>query len=262
MILADPSSLSPHADNYSLLYHALHIVLRRPYLTSHNLALKAQSTKVCITHSKQMHAIHSLYAHTFPHRLMTYQISYCIFSAATVEIQMMKTAANQADKDDAAARLAYAVRVLQNEASHTPGSGRSLDTIRRLLNAGLEQPIQSAGHRYVANVSSVGQAHPGARHDDGESGLSSIPPVSRDILDPSAQTHSLIAGEEFSTSMFSSEGAWGDHMGLAGLDTGAGFHPDAFSWGMANNFPRGTEFYSRGGPFPPYTASFSYPERR
>ncbi|KAM5354131.1 hypothetical protein ACJ41O_000781 [Fusarium nematophilum] len=243
----------PHIVSLNLLYHALHILLRRPYLSSRDTTLKAQSTSVCITHSKKIHAIHGLYAQTFPHRLMTYQISYCIFTAATVEAQMLKTAISQADRDDAAARLAYAVRVLQDEASHTPGSGRSLDTIRRLLNAGLEQPPRPAEY---SDVGAPNRQTLPARQDDGrgsdetvrsgqEVGSPALQAQTRDTLGAPQQGASLFTGDDFSSSMLSGGFIWGDDFGHAGLNTGAGFHPDAFSWGMTDNFPRTSNVASK-----------------
>ncbi|KAF4468913.1 fungal specific transcription factor domain-containing [Fusarium albosuccineum] len=248
----DPASLErsppPHIVSLNLLYHALHILLRRPYLSSRDPSLRAQSTRVCITHSKNIHAIHRLYSQTFPHRLMTYQISYCIFTAATVEAQMLKTATSQVDRDEAAARLANAVRVLQDEATHTPGSGRSLDTIRRLLNAGLEQPLRPPDYP-DAGVGASRQTQITIAHEDRMSdetvgqgqeldAATVHQPLARDSLVPPQQTNTMFTGDDFSSSLFSSGFAWGDELGRASLDTGAGFHPDAFSWGMADNFPR------------------------
>lgn len=223
-------------DDHSLLYHALHILLRRPFLTSRDSALRASSTSVCVAHSKKIHAMYSLYARTFPHRLMTYQISYCIFSAATVEAQILKTATSQAEREDAAERLACAIRVLQNEAAHTPGSGRSLDTIRRMLNAGLAQPLWS-GDRSSSSSSGVHrQPHTAA---DGESdGLSRT----RTHLGPEAPQPSTgdisSASEDISAFIIGQDCSWWDQTGYTGLDTGAGFHPDSFSWGMANVLPQ------------------------
>jgi hypothetical protein len=223
-------------DDHSLLYHALHILLRRPFLSSRDSTLRASSTSVCVAHSKKIHAMYSLYARTFPHRLMTYQISYCIFSAATVEAQILKTATSQVEREDAAERLACAIRVLQNEAAHTPGSGRSLDTIRRMLNAGLAQPLWS-GDRSSSSSSGVHrQPHPAA---DGES---DGPSRTRTHLGPEASQPSAgdisSAPEDISAFTIGQDCSWWDQTGYTGLDTGAGFHPDSFSWGMANVLPQ------------------------
>ncbi|KAH7166591.1 fungal-specific transcription factor domain-containing protein [Dactylonectria macrodidyma] len=227
----------PHIVSLNLLYHALHILLRRPYLSSRDATSRAQSTTVCITHSKKIHVIHGLYARTFPHRLMTYQISYCIFTAATVEAQMLKTATAQVERDAAAARLAYAVRVLQDEASHTPGSGRSLDTIRRLLSAGLEQ--QPANPDAASN-----RQDPGQNEGEVAEGLDSLVIQSLPHDGHTQPGVSLFTGEDFSSSMLSGSFASGDELSRAGLDTGAGFHPDAFPWGMADNFSRAPNMVS------------------
>ncbi|KAI8657092.1 Zn(2)-C6 fungal-type domain-containing protein [Fusarium sp. Ph1] len=226
----------PHIISLNLLYHALHILLRRPFLSSRDSALRASSTSVCVAHSKKIHAMYSLYARTFPHRLMTYQISYCIFSAATVEAQILKTATSQAEREDAAERLACAIRVLQNEAAHTPGSGRSLDTIRRMLNAGLAQPLWSGDRSSSCSSGLHRQPHTAA---DGESdGLSRT----RTHLGPEAPQPSAgdisSAPEDISAFTIGQDCSWWDQTGYTGLDTGAGFHPDSFSWGMANVLPQ------------------------
>lgn len=145
----------------SLLYCALRILLRRPYLTSPVQALRDKNRSICLEHSRKIYAIHTLYTRTFPHRLMTYQVSYCIYIAATIEALEQKSPTSKQAREAAATRLAAAVRILQNEASHTPGSGKSLDTIRRLLSAAQQKPaftqqqqqrtIGGHGHRLAQN---------------------------------------------------------------------------------------------------------------
>ncbi|KAH7038366.1 fungal-specific transcription factor domain-containing protein, partial [Microdochium trichocladiopsis] len=126
----------PHIASLNFLYHALHILLRRPLLHSPDAATRARAMAACAAHSQRIHAIHELYARSFPHRLMTYQVSYCIYTAATVDAYETRHAEPRAPgRLDAARRLGRAVRTLQDEAEHTPGSGRSLDTIRRQLSA-------------------------------------------------------------------------------------------------------------------------------
>jgi hypothetical protein len=122
------------------MYHALHILLRRQLLSKATVRDGEEHLTQCIAHSKQIHAIHTVYTRTFPYRLMTYQVSYCIYTAATVEALELKSASLAAgDRALVAERLLAAVMVLQKEASHTPGSGKSLDTIRRLLSEGPPQ---------------------------------------------------------------------------------------------------------------------------
>lgn len=139
------------------------------------------------------------------------------------------------EQAEAAARLAAAVTVLQKEASHTPGSGRSLDTIRRLLSAGQ-------------------RVHP----QQGRDGLNEIPPtaVSRLVENPEVsgslqQDYSVngnAGGHSLHAMPLQNAGTNGDEMGHVPLwdddfaygatNTGAGFHPDAFPWWSADSMPR------------------------
>ncbi|CAI0644028.1 unnamed protein product [Colletotrichum noveboracense] len=228
----------PHIVSLNLLYHALHILLRRPYLSSSDKDLKERSMKVCIEHSKKIHAIHSLYSQTFPHRLMTYQVSYCIYTAATVETEELKRATTQQDREDAAARLAAAFRILQKEASHTPGSGRSLDTIRRLLSTG--QPSRNGGHENTPmprnhvqhtnqrQLRTINTENNGGGFANGTGGSMGSVPGSYSVSADSSATNN-------NNSLFPAAdgGVWSDDIAYGGTDTGAGFHPDAFPWGVA-----------------------------
>lgn len=128
-------------------------------MTSRIKAIRDRHRGICLIHSQRIHAIHTLYARTFPHRLMTYQVSYCIYIAATVEALELKSPLNQGARQAAAARLAAAVRILQNEASHTPGSGKSLDTIRRLLSAGQRTPGVPQDQNSIRNSDSTFVQH-------------------------------------------------------------------------------------------------------
>lgn len=246
----------------SLLYHALHILLRRPYLSSPARDPNDRNIRSCIEHSKKVHAIHSLYSRTFPHRLMTYQVSYCIYTAATVETEELKRASTQKEREDAAARLAAAFRILQQEASHTPGSGRSLDTIRRLLSTGPPRatnlgshPVNNQGpalgrsgqsHHTNQNqlTASNGRNHgqrPEATNGHGRHLLSSAvqsAPYNNNGGGSNNSSHQRPAPGANSaiddSSFFSIDvGAWNDEFSFGGTDTGAGFHPDAFPWGVA-----------------------------
>lgn len=243
----------------SLLYHALHILLRRPYLRSPARDPQDRNIRSCIEHSKRIHAIHSLYSRTFPHRLMTYQVSYCIYTAATVETEELKRASTQQEREDAAVRLAAAFRILQQEASHTPGSGRSLDTIRRLLSTGLPRAM-NVGAR-PDRIQTPAQGQNGHTQDPGPYQSASfnsriigerteaINGRDQHLLSSTVQStsygnninstnhprlSSAVNPEVDESAFFPMDvGAWNDDISFSGTDTGAGFHPDAFPWGVA-----------------------------
>ena len=177
---------------------------------------------------------------------MTYQISYCIYTAATVEAQMLRTAANELDRTEAAARLAHAVKVLQDEAKHTPGSGRSLDTIRRLLNAGGSQLSVAAESFPNAPVPArQTQRTARAEHDASEASRgteressSTIQDIGREPPSLTLEGASAFVGADPTSYFVPNDLNWSDPFNLSVLDTGAGFHPDACSWGLADNYPR------------------------
>lgn len=245
---------------HSLLYHALHILLRRPYLSSPARDPNDRNITSCIEHSKKVHAIHSLYSQTFPHRLMTYQVSYCIYTAATVETEELKRASTKQEREDAAARLAAAFQILQKEASHTPGSGRSLDTIRRLLSTGPPRAANVGSHPDRNQAPALGQngyAHQASHHQwppfngrtggerpeqtcgRGQHALSSaIQSTPYNNSNTGSNNNPRLASSVNpvvdDNSFFPMDvSAWDDDFSFGGTDTGAGFHPDAFPWGVA-----------------------------
>ena len=206
---------------------------------------------------------------------MTYQVSYCIFTAATVDAHEMKTHGVEGVGRDAAIRLGAAIRVLQDEARHTPGIGRSLDTIRRRLTTwktghGVSSPVATAQRdrqqspslpeQGVASLSSlIGGRNYGATSNfiGAVAGNSSTTTIAVDTataggqispIHQSRDTPETINNNAFEQAenshplegIGSSEGAFD----FAGLNTGAGFHPDAFPWSMAESLTRDGETFS------------------
>ncbi|KAJ3457875.1 hypothetical protein MRS44_015016 [Fusarium solani] len=104
------------------------------------------------------------------------------------------------------------------------------------LRASSTSPLWS-GDRSSSSSSGVHrQPHPAA---DGESdGLSRT----RTHLGPEASQPFAgdisSAREDISAFTIGQDCSWWDQTGYTGLDTGAGFHPDSFSWGMANVLPQ------------------------
>lgn len=247
----------------SLIYHALHILLRRQILNTATARDRPEHLSQCIAHSKEIHAIHTLYTRTFPHRLMTYQVSYCIYTAATVEALELKNASmGSSDRAMVAERLLAAVMVLQKEASHTPGSGKSLDTIRRLLSEGppqlsVRETLQPLKRRKwsrcdsdAAGIVRSGFADEASRTSEeqeitaedgsgrpggGTAQISEVVGGGSAAGQPDVTT-AMGAVQEMNSGEMA---GWDVDLGFSGnFDTGAGFHPDSFSWGMADSFPR------------------------
>lgn len=222
---------------------------------------------------------------------MTYQVSYCIYTAATVESEELKRASTQQEREDAATRLAAAFQILQKEASHTPGSGRSLDTIRRLLSTGPPRAANVGPHPGHDQVSAFGQqshAHQANPYQltsldsrsianrseqmvlgDGQRSLTSTsqPASYENGNSNSGNSHPRMAAA-INPPMYENSflpmdvAAWDEDFSLVGTDTGAGFHPDAFPWGVAGPALRNSgssSFPNNGVAWHPLTQSEGLP---
>lgn len=215
----------------------------------------------CIAHSKNIHAIHKLYGRSFPHRVMTYQVSYCIYTAATVDALEMKRSEASA-RVDAAKRLALAVQILQEEAKHTPGSGRSLDTIRQQLSQWNRRPTRKTRAQYTkghSNTSAPGQRLPQTEFGSGSRYAGSAPVTSGAQIED--RQDDATAMQHLQSPMFYQQGTTMQYpsqdtmpgllsgfqgagpFGIGVLDTGAGFHPEAFPWDMIDNFDSSPQGY-------------------
>lgn len=166
---------------------------------------------------------------------MTYQVSYCIYTAATVDVLDMRRSEASA-RIDAARRLGMAVRTLQEEAKHTPGSGRSLDTIRRLL---------TVWERSTPLDTMQSETYTGLSIDSGTEPQSLGPVQTEEAQNGSVAPPSLQAAGMSGASEYGNSAAQSVNEGAAGflsryqspfsfgiLDTGAGFHPDSFPWDL------------------------------
>lgn len=123
----------PHIFSLNLLYYTLQVILWRPYRNLRQDSLFAQRARTtCVETANTIHGMFLLYSKTFNLSKMTYLISYCVYSAATVDVEEMRSPI-QLNREAAAARLGVSLRILENEARQTPGVGRSIDIIRRQL---------------------------------------------------------------------------------------------------------------------------------
>lgn len=187
---------------------------------------------------------------------MTYQVSYCVFTAATVEAYVMKSS-DPTTVTESAKRLGAAMRVLHDEAKHTPGIGRSLDTIRRRLATW----NPNARSRTYAETEEA-TPWPARRQQDSEilrrPQYTDVTNVQHDCANSAATATSLEPqamrvdpAHDQNVTVQAPLGATqtpdfrhNDH-GIGGFgdpaafnfgsfDTGAGFHPDAFPWSIAD----------------------------
>ncbi|SCV60337.1 uncharacterized protein FFFS_14906 [Fusarium fujikuroi] len=229
----------PHIASLNFLYHALHILLLRPLLHSPNASLRKLSLDTCVNHSKRIHAIHDLYTKSFPHRLMTYQVSYCVYTAATVDVLDMRRSEAET-RVEAARRLGMAVRTLQEEAKHTPGSGRSLDTIRRQLtvwevsgtpNASTNRPLGTYGGNVAFEIQQAGQE----RGEQSSTNVATPQPLHVPQV-PLAADFGVTGAQGVNEGVSGFMSRYQSPFSFGMLDTGAGFHPDSFPWDMTEIF--------------------------
>lgn len=182
--------------------------------------------------------------------------------------------------------------ILQNEASHTPGSGKSLDTIRRLLSEGprpransqCPHPRRRKKMRLYSSKTSSKESNRvstglrgSAQRDLHAGSMPSMPTerhgmwynsnaftgVGSTTVGDSRLMNSLISESasqgnieavceplqhngntlpqilNANAGVSDWEGNWNADLDLYwNTDTGAGFHPDSFSWGISDDFPR------------------------
>lgn len=64
---------------------------------------------------------------------MTYLVSYCVYTAATINVYDMKNA-EESKRGEVAGRLNISLQILESEARQTPGVRRSVDIIKSLLS--------------------------------------------------------------------------------------------------------------------------------
>ncbi|KAJ5624418.1 hypothetical protein N7510_000727 [Penicillium lagena] len=128
----------PHIFCLNILYHTMLILIFRPFfgwsrhskLQDHALAQRAQ--KVCIEEATEVNKFFRQYGRTFNYQNQTYLISYCVYTAATIDVQMIQNE----DAELAAAavnRLSTTLEMLESEARQTPGIKRSIDIIKSHL---------------------------------------------------------------------------------------------------------------------------------
>jgi hypothetical protein len=124
---------------FSILYHTMLILIFRPFfmwqwranLRDHPLALRAQ--EVCTEEAAGVNELIRAYGRLFNFRYQSYLISYCVYTAATIDVRLV----HHEDKglaQNAADRLVITLRMLETEVKQTPGIKRSIDIIRSHLD--------------------------------------------------------------------------------------------------------------------------------
>ncbi|OBT70731.1 hypothetical protein VF21_10138 [Pseudogymnoascus sp. 05NY08] len=210
----------PHIFSLNLVYHTLLILIYRPFLHStQSPQLQAHAQTVCSAQSIIINDLFLLYGRTYNYNIMTYLVSYCIYTAATINVHDIKHS-DSVLSHEVAARLSVSLRVLESEARQTPGIRRSIDIIKSQLSTWdrTDKPEPQRGW---------GETQDGVDYDSNNSYS-----ILQDI-----ETSGLRAGDVYAGIVGPSYTVQQDTNALdmsmfnAGfLDPGGGFQPNAFHW--------------------------------
>ncbi|KAL1887978.1 hypothetical protein Sste5346_009860 [Sporothrix stenoceras] len=137
----------PHIVSLNILYHTSLILLYRPSFllainqVHHNNAsrtpatppsLLALSQHICTDEAAKVNSFFRAYGRAFMFRHQTYLTSYCVYTAATIEVQQVRHP-DPAVATQAVERLGTTLRMLEVESQQTPGIRRSIDIIKAQL---------------------------------------------------------------------------------------------------------------------------------
>lgn len=124
---------------FSILYHTMLILIFRPFFMwqwrinfrGHPLALRAH--EVCTEEAADVNELIRAYGRLFNFRYQSYLISYCVYTAATIDVRLIRHQ-DKSIAQQAADRLVITLRMLETEVKQTPGIKRSIDIIRSHLD--------------------------------------------------------------------------------------------------------------------------------
>lgn len=176
-----------------------------------------------------------LYGRTFNYKFMTYLTSYCIYTAATINIYDIKNPKSSSVVPNAAERLSVSLQVLEREALQAPGIHRSIDIIKAQLRTWNNPP---KGILLSPLSQSTGQVHLGNSNLVESS-------ASRDsLLDPSPPSHVVTDVSNDTLVQQVQPTRVPDDGDLDGILMGAGggFQPNAFHWTLDDTWDLDLQF--------------------
>lgn len=224
----------PHILSLNLLYHTLHIILWRPYLDRPETALHA--TSVCSSSAQTVHDMFIVYGKTFHWRKMSYLVSYCVYTAATVQVYEMRSA-DLHRRQDATKRLAVLLQILEGESRQTPGIRRSIDIIKRQLRSWTPNKAPEVSHSrempHLANEQTSSQIeHSVPPVDQTTQGLANSGAFASNTMATSGACPiqpPTNSSNTWNTQYGSMNGIPGNDFGFGFVDTSAGFY---LPWSM------------------------------
>ncbi|PYI30070.1 hypothetical protein BP00DRAFT_374036 [Aspergillus indologenus CBS 114.80] len=188
-----PSCIPPHILCLNILYHTMLILIFRPFfiwswhhkLREHPLAQRAR--EVCIEQAAGVNEVFRVYGRMFNFQYQSYLISYCVYTAATIDVRLTRHD-DRALAESAADRLVVTLRMLETEAKQTPGIRRSIEIIRSYLGQQQTWSLDPCLQDHAATVDdgardSVGQVGNSVYGQMAETSVLSLPPL--DGLDSS-----------------------------------------------------------------------------
>ena len=239
------TSPPPHILSLNLLYRTLLLILFRHYqrdaigtislVQAHKLQFLGEQTAL-------FHDLFILYCRTFQCKAHTSIISYCVYTAATVDIGFIRVG-NEDQRHTAALRLRAALKILEAEGRSTPGVKKSVETIKKQIKTAAterEQAMRGSRPAAVSQHASFEHAfttvEPNYRHHStGDSSTTPLQEFENYAQGGSAQyfpafsgmdttQHSIIGPE---TTSWSNPG----HV----QDLGGMYNPAAFGWNYPQN---------------------------
>jgi hypothetical protein len=113
-----------------LIFRPFFIWRWNTHLRDHPLALRAQV--VCTEQAADVNEIFRAYGRLFNFQYQTYLVSYCVYTAATIDVRLIHHD-DRSLAEKAADRLVVTLRMLETELKQTPGIKRSIEIIRSHL---------------------------------------------------------------------------------------------------------------------------------
>ena len=170
----DAVSPPPHVLCMNVLYHTMLILLYRPFSQPKlgmdmDGELVPHARHVCCEEAALVNAHFQAYGRAFEYRNQTYLLSYCVYTAATIEVQLLRDP-DAAVASAAAERLTTTLSMLEVEAEQTPGIRKSVDIIRlqirsmpkhhRVIEEGQYQPSSPMSNEDVVGIETGNGTNP------------------------------------------------------------------------------------------------------
>lgn len=219
----------PHICCLNFLYHTALILIYRPFfhnakVSQHQDAdLTRHANEICTREAAAVNVFFEAYGRSFANKNQTYLLSYCVYTAATVELKQVSDS-NISVANAAKSRLATTLAMLEEEARQTPGIRRSVDIIKSRL--GQQEML-------ITNAStSQEHSHNGAMNPSSATSLRSE--LSDNLLSDRAEAQVSITVDgdtQMSQTTLIDMPQWYDPvLNFPTPDVGGGFVPDIPSW--------------------------------